>query len=262
MTKLYHNGLSYSAINTARSALSAIGLIQDGITVGSHPLVIRFMKGVYNLRPAQPRYFQTWNISCVLSYLRRLSPNSQISLKSLSHKLAMLIALTLASRSQSLHLLNIKDMRKGFSSYSLYYSGLLKQSKSGRNNPVAELRAFPPDRRLCVVFALKEYLKRTENLRGNNTCLFIGYVKPFGPVSRDTISRWLKTVMCSSGIDVSIYKPHSVRSAAVSAAKSKMVPIDDILKTAGWSSEKTFARFYDKNIEDKIKNFSSAVLSM
>ncbi|MCG7878914.1 MAG: hypothetical protein N0C90_21660, partial [Candidatus Thiodiazotropha endolucinida] len=118
----------------------------------------------------------------------------------------MLIALTLATRSQSLHLLSIKDMRKGFSSYTLYYSGLLKQSKSGKNNPVAELRAFPPDRRLCVLFVLKEYLKRTEVLRRDNMCLFISFVKPYGPVSKDTISRWLRAVMCNSGIDCSIYK--------------------------------------------------------
>lgn len=219
------------------------------------------MKGVYNLRPAQPRYCETWDVSCVLSYLRRLSPISQLSLKMLTLKLIMLIALTLASRSQSLHLLSIKDMRKGFSSFILYYSGLLKQSKSGRNNPVVELRAFPPDRRLCVVFVLKEYLKRTENLRGTNTCLFISYVKPYGPVTKDTITRWLKIVMYGAGIDCSKYKPHSIRSAAVPKAKSYMVPVDEILKTAGWSSEKTFAKFYDKVIDKETGiRFSDAVL--
>lgn len=136
-------------------------------------------------------------------------------------------------------------MKKGFSSYTLHYSGLLKQSRSGCNNPVAELRAYPPDRRLCIVVVLKEYLRRTETLRSNNTCLFISYVKPHRPVSKDTISRWLKTLMISAGVDCSIYKLHSIRSAAISKAKNSMVPIDDILKTAGWLSEKKFAKFYD-----------------
>ena len=253
-------GLSYSAINTARSSLSAIGLIKEGIVVGSHPLVIKFMRGVYNLRPAQPRYSQTWDVSLVLKYLRTLSPVNKLSLKLLSMKLAMLIALTLASRSQSLHLLSLINMKKGYSSYILYYSGLLKQSKSGRNNPVVELKAFPPDRRLCVVFVLKEYLKRTEELHGNNTCLFISFVKPYGPVTKDTISRWLKSVMCSWGIDCSVYKPHSVRAAAVSKAKYNMVPIDQILKMAGWSFEKTFARFYEKDIENNSDKFSRGIL--
>lgn len=128
------------------------------------------MKGVYNLRPARSRYVYTWDISVVLSYLRKLSPVNSLSLKVLTLKLVMLLALTLASRTQSLHLLSIEDMKKGFSSYILSYSGLLKQSKSGRNNPVAEMFAYPPDRRLCVLFVMKENLKRTKDLRGNNKC--------------------------------------------------------------------------------------------
>lgn len=261
LTDLFEKGLSYSVINTARSSLSAIGLIQDGIAIGSHPLVVRFMKGVYNLRPAKSRYNQTWDVSCVLTYLRKLSPVHNLSLKLLTFKLVMLLALTLASRTQSLYLLSIDNMKKGFSSYTLEYSGLLKQSKAGKNNPVAELRAFPPDRRLCVVFVLKEYLNKTKTIRGDNKCLFISYIKPFGPVSKETISRWLRTVMYNAGIDCTKYKPHSIRSAATSKAKLSIVPIQEILKVAGWSSEKTFGQFYDKVIEHKTKsNFSNMVL--
>lgn len=262
MSQLFDDNIGYSAINTARSALSAMGIVCDGFSIGSHPLVVRFMKGVYNLRPVQSRYSKTWDISCVLKYLRKLSPVSKLSLKMLTFKLIMLLALILASRGQSLHLLTIEEMKKGFSSYILQYSGLLKQSKPGRNNPVAEIRAYPPDRRLCAVFVLKEYLKRTELLRGNNKCLFISHMKPHGPVAKDTISRWIKTVMKSAGIDISRYKPHSVRSAAVSKAKSNSVPVQDILSTAGWSSERTFAMFYDKPIDSNINaRFCNAVLS-
>lgn len=261
LSELYENGSSYSAINTARSSLSAIGIIIDGFAVGSHPLVIRFMKGVYNLRPAKSRYVQTWDISDVLSYLRRLSPVGELSLKMLTLKLVMLLAITLASRSQSLHLLSIENMRKGSSSYVLQYSGLLKQSKAGRNNPIAEIFAYPPDRRLCVVFVLKEYLRKTKPLRGNNSHLFISYVKPYKTVTRDTISRWLRTVMFNSGIDCSKYKPHSIRSAATSKAKLNMVPVQEILKVAGWSSEKTFAQFYHKDLENtQNDSFSRAIL--
>ena len=72
--------------------------------------------------------------------------------------------------------------------------------------------AYPPDRRLCPVFVLK-YLNRTEAIRGNKKCLFISYVKPYGPVSKDSKSRWLKSVMILAGVDCSVYKPHSIRSA-------------------------------------------------
>lgn len=90
LTSLYHDGLGYSAINTARSALSAIGIILEGFSAGSHPLVIRFLKGIYNLRPSVPRYKETWDVSVVLQYLLSLSPADSLTLKNLSLKLVML----------------------------------------------------------------------------------------------------------------------------------------------------------------------------
>lgn len=216
------------------------------------------MKGIFNLRPSLPKYCETWDVSSVLAYLRKLSPVSKLSLKLLTLKLCMLIALTLASRVQSIYLLDIKDMRKCSSSYILHYSGLLKQCRAGLSNPVAELKSYPPDRRLCVVFVLKEYLKRTVNLRQGKTCLFISYIKPHNAVTRDTISRWLRTVMKCSGIDSGKFKSHSIRSASASKAKQKFVPIEDILKMAGWSNGQTFARFYDKPIQQT--SYSEAIL--
>jgi len=52
----------------------------------------------------------------------------------------------------------------------------------------------------------------------------------------------------SSGIDVKIFKPRSTRSASTSKAKLSDVPLADILGKAGWKSESTFAKLYDKKI--------------
>ena len=85
--------------------------------------------------------------------------------------------------------------------------------------------------------------------------LLLSYVKPHSPVSRDTISRWVKFVLQSSGIDVNIFKPHSTRSASTSKAKLSDVPLADILDKAGWKSESTLAKFYDQKIvEDTFAN--------
>lgn len=50
----YENGLSYSAINTARSALSTIIFLPDGSYFGNHPFVTRFLKGVFESKPSLP----------------------------------------------------------------------------------------------------------------------------------------------------------------------------------------------------------------
>ena len=259
MTELYGLGLGYSALNTARSSLSALGISCDGFVIGKHPLVIRFLKGMFNLRPSKPRYSKIWDVSCVLNVLRKLSPCKYLSLKDLSLKLCMLIALTTAARCQSLHLLSINGIEKSSNVYKLQYEGLLKQDRPGCHTKYLELKAYPPDRRLCVITVLKEYLKRTSIIRKDCKYLFVSYVKPHNRVCRDTLSRWLKTLMSKAGIDINEFSSHSIRSAAVSKAKYASVPIDDILKVAGWSNVGTFGKFYDKKIVES--QFHSAVLT-
>lgn len=263
LTDLFEQGLSYSSINCARSALSAFGVMFNGITVGSNATIIRFMKGVFNLRPTVVKYCKTWDVSKVLCYLQKLSPVKFLSLKDLTLKLVMLIALSSACRVQTLHLLGLNNLVKGAKSFVLYYSDLLKQSRPGYNPGFLELFAYPPDRRLCVIFVLKEYLARTAKLRNTSNKLFISYVKPFRPVSRETISRWLKTVMCRSGIDMNTYSSHSIRSACVSKAYKNLIPVDKIMMRAGWTNANTFAKFYNKPIElDEGRRFHNAVLKV
>ena len=82
------------------------------------------------MHPLQPKYSESFDISKVLSYLKTLPPVEDISLKMLSYKLEMLIALTHASQSQSLSLtlsFTLTGLVKD--SYTLYYSSLLKQRK-------------------------------------------------------------------------------------------------------------------------------------
>ena len=84
LVSLHEQGLSYTTINTARSALSAIILPTDNVNIGSHPIVSRFMKGIFKSNPPVPRYHTTWDVRKVLSYLSLLPKPAQSSLKSLT----------------------------------------------------------------------------------------------------------------------------------------------------------------------------------
>ena len=87
------------------------------------------------------------------------------------------------------------------------------------------------------------YLLRTKNIRKCSK-LFISYAKPHNAVSKDTVNRWLKLVLFYA--DVDRYKGLSTRAASVSSAKRSGTDTNDILKAAGWTSCKTFQKFYDK----------------
>ena len=122
------------------------------------------------------------------------------------------------------------------------------------------MKAYPADRRLCVMLYLHHYISRTKQLRGDEKHLFISYVKPHKRVSKQTISRWIKEVMKSAGIDTDNFKPHSTRAAATSAAARCEVPIADILNKAGWKNEKTFQKYYRKPLQTAGHRFDRAVL--
>ena len=211
------------------------------------------------MKPPQSRYSETWDASLVLAYLKTLTPDDELSLKVLTLKLVMLIALVLASRCHSLHLLSIENMRKEPSKYVLRYSGPLKQSRPGIKIPCAVLKVFPPDRSISVFHVLETYLQKTGSIRGSVNSLFISYIKPYKAVTSVTIGRWIRSVMLTSGINCDKYKAHSVRSASTSRAKNCQIPIQEIMKTAGWSSARTFCQFYDKKVEDT--DYSSAILN-
>ena len=72
---LYKSGIQYSGIQTARSALSGfLSLCSESqVDIGNSVLVKKFMRGVFNKRPALPKYRTTWNPDIVLNYLSSLS---------------------------------------------------------------------------------------------------------------------------------------------------------------------------------------------
>lgn len=70
---LFNDGLSYSSINTARSALtSTLPSIQKSMDF--HLIVIRFRRGVLESHPAMARYTAVCDVNQVLDCLESLSP--------------------------------------------------------------------------------------------------------------------------------------------------------------------------------------------
>jgi len=54
----------------------------------------------------------------------------------------------------------------------------------------------------------------------------------------------IKEILGKPGIDISVFKAHSVRGTSSTAASAKGVLIEDILHTADWSTDCTFQHFY------------------
>ena len=248
LTELFEANCGYSALNTARSVLSTFIVLPGNISVGNHPLVTRFMKGVFQSRPTFPKYAEIWDVNVVLSYLKTLSPVAKLSLKDLTYKVTMMLMLLSGQRIQTIQLLDLKDMTVSKSQFTFKVSSKVKHTKPGRHLQDLKFTAYAPDRRLCIYTYLQKYLAVTKPLRRDETKLLISFHKPYQAVSRDTIRRWIKQVLSNSGIDTNVFSAYSTRSASVSAANLKGVPLDKILLAGGWSHASTFSEYYNKPI--------------
>ena len=107
LTMLYRNGLGYGAINTARSSLSSIIFQENGLPSGEHPLIRRFLKGIFELRPSLPKYSFIWDVNEVFTYFKTFPALENVSLKNLSYKAVTLLCLVTGQRCQTIHTMDI-----------------------------------------------------------------------------------------------------------------------------------------------------------
>ena len=68
---LFQSGVEYSVMSSARFSLSTIINI-DGVPVGQDPVITRFIKGVFNIKPALPKHNFTWDVGIVITYISKI----------------------------------------------------------------------------------------------------------------------------------------------------------------------------------------------
>lgn len=166
-------------------------------------------------------------------------------------------------RLQTLSLINTKNIVFKEETVEIKIPDKIKTSRLRRNQPVLTLPIYKENENVCPMTALKCYLERTKDLRGDTTVLFISFKKPFKEVSIQTLGRWIKYVLRESGLDTNVFSAHSTRHASTSAAKRKRVSLDVIRKSAGWSDKSTtFTKFYDRPVAKNLDAFGYAILEL
>ena len=177
---------------------------------------------------------------------RSLPGNQVLPLKVLTQKLALLLALTAPKRSSELKLLDLRFMRILPEGVVLELPGMTKTSSE--IIPVFFAK-FDDCESICVLRCLQSYISRTNIFRplvdpATNQQLLISYHRPHKPVQSCTIARWIKSFLGSAGIDTSIFKGHSTRSASTSKARAGGISLEDVLKMADWTGPSSFLCFY------------------
>ena len=163
LTYLFTKGLGYSAVKSASSALSTF-LTMYGKPVGTHPLVIRLLKGMFNLRPRLLRNNVVGDPDIVLIFLKTLSPIKKLNLKFLTYKTITSVWLLTGQRGQSMQLIDIRNLTLTDHVLKIRFGDKLKTTRPCfQQQEMYEI--YAPNRRLCIVTVIREYLLRTSKLR-------------------------------------------------------------------------------------------------
>lgn len=256
LTIRYKDGANYGTLNSTRSALAVIST-ED---IGTNDLVKKFIKGSSKARPNKPRYDSTWDVDPVLRKLQNWFPLESLTLKQLSQKLSLLLALGTAHRLQTLVLIKISNITISDKGLEVRIPDRIKSSGISTKRPVLKLPFFNEKPGLCIAKTLLHYLEITQELRNEEDTLFISFRKPHKRVKEDTLGRWIKSSLNSFGVDKK-FTAHSTRHASTSRAFEKGVNIEEIKRVAGWSpNSRVFANFYKRPIILQEDTFAKTVL--
>ena len=119
----FDSGLQYCSLNTLRSAISTSHSKVDNHNIGSHPLVSRLLKGIFNARPLTPRYSRLWNVNVVVEFLRN-HHSADLTIPELVKKVVTLMALANADKCSDLAALDrdyLKWTPSGVQLHSYYW---------------------------------------------------------------------------------------------------------------------------------------------
>ena len=206
LLSLYKKGLGYSAINAARSMLSNILPVKEGIEFGKHPIVTRMLQGIFRTRPALPRYICIYDVEIVIKFLKSLPRWEEITLKWLTLKLVTLLALLSTHRCQTLNSLSIEHMDINIQQVTFYIPQVIKNTTIMFHPKPIILQAFPADERICPARNIVEYIKASEKSRKSRN-LLLSYYK-HEPIETQTISRYVKLTLKAAGINTKIFTVH------------------------------------------------------
>ena len=206
--------IGQSAVASFRSAISKIHIGFEGVPLGQSVAISNLVKGVGNVKPdrrsRKTRYADTWELAPVLEALAQLHPPQSIIENDKEEGSFQLFAKFLPGSKEK-----TVTMRSG-----LFIPALSEEESL---DPVSYLSAYK-DRTAKDVAA--------EDLECSP--LWVSTRKPHPPVKLVTLATWLRKAMARGGVDTSVYKAHSIRSAVPAhLRKTKALSLGQILARGG-----------------------------
>ncbi|KAG1050452.1 hypothetical protein G6F43_007274 [Rhizopus delemar] len=256
-----NNKFSSNHLNTLRSSIASVFRVlhPEEIPLANQSIIQAFFatKRRSEIKIPSTPQLETWNIDKMTDFLvSTWADSSSLTLYDLQLKTVALLCLATMSRPRSdIGRLQFQYIIFKFEgSNNSIPTGVKIHFREPKENQVKTTRlGLLQDTRICPVSTLYQFISKSNDLRANLPTyhtLFLAHIeKPeqVAYIRPSTMSSWVKSIMERSGIDTTIYKAHSIRSASSTKAVEKGHSIQAVKEHAGWSlNSNTFERFYYK----------------
>ncbi len=233
-------GRSKSRVRTGVAALKFFLRVYNRLDLVNNPLIDMFSKGAQNMAPLPREKVVIWDPAQVLNAMRnRPLPSSFLVI---AGEAVLLLLLATGWR--------VDDVWKVGSEVQFFddsarfkFVEKRKCKIKGKHTVSQTVRKFLECDRICPIEAVQRFLNCAVRVRKDDVFLFVSQTGH--RASKDSLRRWVQAELAKAGI---IASAGSCRSASTSSAAERQVSIDSILKSAGWSSENTFRRFYHRTV--------------
>ena len=265
-----------STIRGYRSSISNTLKYRTGYDFGSHPVLSELIKSFAKQRPVDRSLAPKWDLAFVLLHMCKapFEPLDKASLFHLSFKTVFLVTLATARRVSEVHAFSIDSdhLRSSNLDGSLILRtqlGFLAKNQLLSRAPDSIIipklsnvcrKSDNFNRMLCPVRAVKIYLNKTKSLRKRRKRIFIP-TQGDQDFAKPTLSRWVKDAIKNaydtiSKNPLSLFKPraHELRAISASWAYMNYIPLEEILKSAVWSSTSLFASHYLRDFREQTEN--------
>ena len=263
LTEKFDSGLQSATVRNYKSAIMSIHKgYEDGSSANDGGEIRLLLNGMFNERPPTRKIVPVWELNTVLEYLKGppFEPMAKASLKNITLKTVMLIALASAHRCSEIHSLSFASMTisRAGATLSFVPGFRAKNETSSHLFPTLFLPSLSTessvyeDKLWCPVRCLRYYTDRTSSMRGNNIIdqLFITHAEPHKPAAKSTIARWLVQIVVDSKaivVDERV-RAHSTRAIATSWAYHRGLSVKEICEAVSWRSATTFSSAYYRAI--------------
>ena len=162
-----------------------------------------------------------------------MEPAKFLPLQQLTLKVGVLLLLLSGQRGPTVWLLGTWNRMVSNREVHCVAGFLLKTTTPTHHQRELVLSPYSPDRKLSIVTSLRACLEGTKVLCQGETRLLISFKKPHKCILRDTLRRWMKTVLDLANIRMDVFTPHSTRVASTTKVVDK-IPLKTLLQTTSW----------------------------